>query len=188
MSEEGTCERDVKGRMVAGALLRRVTWTGVKVWAEVERVGRIGGEVGSSSMAGMVAVFVCLSDSGNWGVEVEWCWGVGICGISGLDAGWMRRVLRLIGRARVVVFCGVELRGVGPRRGAPISQAGSCAVPVGEHKASLETSCLPLGTEKHALVFPTCRPRLRYHFSVWLSSRVSRFLQCDGLGVATLHI
>jgi len=59
-------------------------------------------------------------------------------GILGFEAGWVMRVLRLIGRARVVVFCGVELRGVGPRRGAPISQAGGYGVSVGEHKASLE--------------------------------------------------
>jgi hypothetical protein len=52
-SEEGTWESDVNGRMVARVLpSRRVTCVGEKsgdVW-----IRRIGGDVGSSSIAGMV--------------------------------------------------------------------------------------------------------------------------------------
>lgn len=55
MREGGTCEGEVKGRMVARVVpSRRVTGVGVKEGIGVVRW--IGGVVGSSSIAGMVVV------------------------------------------------------------------------------------------------------------------------------------
>lgn len=61
--EGGTCESEVKGRMVARVVpSRRVTGVGVKEGIGVVRL--IGGDVGSSSIAGMIVVM--FGGSGGW--------------------------------------------------------------------------------------------------------------------------
>lgn len=58
--EAGTCDREVKGRMVAFEPSFSVTCSGVNECAALSSLWRMGGEVGSSSMAGMVAAVFCV--------------------------------------------------------------------------------------------------------------------------------